>query len=542
MRTPHAILIGIITLLLGFFFRNALEPSASDRDRVSAPAELPSSTRVMSSQRQSIERSMRIPESTQRWLNVVALLEKAKLSEMQGIAQLIGYEDDRITTLVAQRWLELDPQHFFKSCLAEIERTPSGSQATFSCYLYMEFLAKEWPQRDFEAAFAAFSRPDPNRDLDDAKNEFLNHLVKMDLDRAIEVSRLWEYGFANNGYLRGVAEKDPRAIALTIFSHYDTTSESETRDPFSQDPFSQGLSRSAGGDLIGIVAEVWGASDPVAALAFANSHKNDQGRFLQDEIVATWFAKDQAAAARWLEDQSAEIQEKYRPNLVKAWAVEDSQSALAWCSENLQDPASYQAAVDALIAGAVRGDLRQAAALIPELEGSNFQSNILSQVTRKWFSPENGESIPAEAVDWLRDLGDSRLGKLAMSEAGERWAENDPDGMKAFLEEERDFDYYEGTYGSVVEALTKRDPVAGLEWAASLGGRSEEQLQTASRIWITQRPEAALNWLRHSPGNPRAEAAVRQFLATMMADTEGAETLLQNLGRENQDWVKARFD
>ncbi|YCM45906.1 hypothetical protein V2O64_07745 [Verrucomicrobiaceae bacterium 227] len=538
MKTNFAILIAVISLLLGFFFRNAMEPPVPVSDQAPAVAERSSSIRMISSQRRSLGETMKIPESTQRWLRTVALLENAKLSQMRGIAESIGYSDKRVTTLVAQRWLELDPQHFFETCLLEIERTPTGRSATFACFDFIEFLAKEWPQHDFKAALKAFSRPDPKSHLAEAKGEFLNSLVKVDLDKAIKTTREWDgFGIWGSGiaYLREAAENDPEGIARTIFTYYDTNSEKNETGSFPRDQSSPEGSR-----FINTVAKVWGESDAIAALAFADSRQNDQGEYLRDQVVEAWLKKDRAAAGQWLEGQEIEIQEKYRPLLIQAWAIKDPQGALAWCIENLQDPDTYSANVRTLAYAAVQGDLGQAIDLVPALEDEYLQVEITSEIARRWFTPDSGQ-ISEEAVDWLRDLGGSRFGKSAMNRAMEGWAKNDPDGLKVFLEEERDFEYSPAVYDKVIEALTNRDPVEALEWGSRLGDHSESHLKTASQVWISQRPEVAIDWLRGSPDNSTAEAAMRLTLAETMAKSEGAERLRQKLGSENQFWLETQF-
>ena len=312
MRRNLIILNVITSLLLGYFFRDALTPSEEGPvQNFDATESFSTRTRMISIHRRALERTMRISESTQRWLSVVALLEKATIHEMQGIAESVGSEDERVTKLIAQRWFELDPQHFFETSLLEIEGHSSGRSEGFSCSYFMKFLAEKWPQHNFQAAFRAFSRPDPKRSLNESKSVFVNHWVKVDVDKAIELHRAWNTRFRSDGrgYLRASAEEDPRAIAQIIFSHYDSISRKREVDRFSYPFLDEG-----GGGLIEIVAKVWGEVDPAEAVAFAQSYKNDQGAFLLDKVVSAWVMSDEPAAARWLDLQSAELQKRYRPS------------------------------------------------------------------------------------------------------------------------------------------------------------------------------------------------------------------------------------
>ena len=123
----------------------------------------------------------------------------------------------------------------------------------------------------------------------------------------------------------------------------------------------------------------------------------------------------------------------------------------------------------------------------------------------------------------------------------ETWAKSSPDSMKSFLEEEHNFDYPLQAYNHLVEALTNRDPVSALEWSAKLGDKSDTLLGKASEIWMTKRPEAAVNWLRNSPSNPQAEAALLDQLSLAMSHLREAELVLPKLGPANRKWVEARF-
>lgn len=486
---------------------------------------------------------MKIPDSTQRWLRTIALLEKATINDIQGIAESVGFTEKRITKLIAQRWFELDPQHFFEACLSDKARDPSGRSARFASFDYLEFLAVRWPEEDFDAALTAFSRPDPHEHLDDAKSIFANHLLKVDLNKAIEVSLTLKTEFYESGLkdLKDAARKNPRAIAHTIFIHFHTQDLSNAIDSGPVDPFNP-VFWTKGSKLIDSLAEVWGEINPTEALAFANSNETDQGQYLKDKVIKSWFANDHSAASDWLDLQDSATREKYQPVFVKSWATEDPQGALAWCVENLHSSPSFEIAVRNLIEGAREGDLTQASQLIPELENDSLRADAISQITRKWFSPKGFESIPTEAIDWVRDQGDSSTGRSAMQEASEPWARRDPDGMRAFLEEERSFEYAPRVYRKLIETLTNRDPVAALEWTATLGEHAREHSQIATNSWLKERPEAAIGWLRHSPENTQAAQAMRASIALWMNHESTAERLQDNLGSENRAWFDANFE
>lgn len=219
--------------------------------------------------------------------------------------------------------------HSFDTTLAEIRSKPHGEWTSFDCFEFIEFIAREWPKHDFDAALAAFSQPDPHWYLDDAKAIFVDHLGTYDFKKAFEISlslntespKIDARAFQQNG---------PRSIAQILFEHFN-----------SQDSHFDST-WVPGGHLIETVAEFWGQTDPLQALAFAESHQNDQGRRLEAKVIENWLMNDRHSAREWLAGQSPELQERHRASLIKSWASEDPQGALTFCQENLHDPATQE--------------------------------------------------------------------------------------------------------------------------------------------------------------------------------------------------------
>jgi len=530
MKITPAILIGIVALLLGFFIHSATSRTESSTpDQTPAPSQASSRILTITSHRLTLDRVLEIPDSTNRWLQTVAILEKAELQDMLGIAQSVGFVDDELLKLVAQRWLELDPQHFFETTLAEIKSKPSGESTSFDCFDCMEIIGKEWPKLDFKAALTAFSQPDPGWHLEEVQTDLVTHLSKTDLDKALEICLRLGFDFSNvaESSLRQKAQTKPTSTAQLLFKHFNTAD-----DP----PLNSWV---AGGDLIKILAETWAKSDPLQALTFANLHQNDQGKYLRTKIIETWLMNDRLAASIWLEEQPPGVQEKHRPAFIKSWATEDPQSALSWCLENLPDPEIRMETARSLFDGAISKDIAEAAALIPELDDHNLKSIAVSKITEEWFKPDKNFEIQPAAIDWLRSLDDSSTAQAVMKGAMESWAKTDPDSMKSYLEEERAFDYPAEAYQQVATALTNRNPIEALAWSAGLGEHSQSALSTASQIWLTKRPEAAINWLRSAPAQPAAEAALKTYIAGEIKYPDNL--LLQKLGAENKAWLEAKF-
>jgi len=536
--TPYC-LIGVLALLMGYFSHQALNSSTKPNTLVLQGIENSSRTRSIQSHKRSAERSMGIPESTQRWLTIVALLEKATLDDIQGIAESTGFSDRRVTMMIGQHWFDLDPQHLFDASLEAIKRTPRGTSANFACYRFIELLAREWPSKDLEASVAAFSKPDPNNLLADYKNEFLSHLIKVDLSRAILLSKKWNRGLRDSyGHLKEVVKTDPTKAAHAILSSYQNapTNIPQTEDPFSPQPLA-----TQGGRLLDIVAEVWGASNPAGALAFAQSFKTLQGTYLQQRVLEQWARLDDDAAGHWLDQQTQDIQEKYRPTLIKAWATEDPLAALAWCRKHLKQPTTYQATVERLVQGALEGDLSKAASLLPELPDPNHKRTILRKVASTRFKPNDEGEIPPESIAWLRNMGNTPLAEQATIAASYNWSQYDPEGMKAYLEEDRGFIYPISLYDQLIQKLIASDPVSALDWTSGLARQSEGASHRAANHWLIHSPEKAITWLRESQDHTPSHKVMHKFLSSFMNNKDATDHMFPKLSPENKAWAIAQF-
>ena len=539
MRTFLALLIGVIALLIGYFSHQAIHPSSTPGTQVSLKTEVTEHTRILNSQRRVVNRALGIPESTQRWLRIVALLEKATLSDMRGIAESAGFSDERITQMIGQHWFDLDPQHLFETSTAELKNTPRGQRANFACYAYLRLLARKWPGKNLEDAIATFSQPDPKNLLADYKDEFVEYLIKVDLGRAIKLSKDWDYRLRDSyGLLKEVVENDPVKAAHAILSGYQSafTHHQQTQDPFSRQPLAN-----KGGRLLDVIAEVWGKTDPATALAFASSFKTNQGFYLQQKVLEQWARNDDTAAGHWLNQQAEDIQDQFRPTLIKAWATEDPQGALAWCQEHLEDPTAYQTALKSLINGALEGDLTKASELLPKIPDLVHQQTILRKVASSRFTPNKEGDISAASINWLREFGDSPLGIRAIEAASYNWSSYDPESMKAFFEEERDFDYPISAYNQLIKKLIDQNPASALEWTTGLARQSEYASSRAVNHWLIQAPEAAITWLRESQEHTPSHEIMHEFLSSFVTYKDATDTMLPKLSPENKAWLSEQY-
>lgn len=532
MTPPLAISLGIVCLLLGFFLRTGTShPFGKKHSQIEKQAQPPLRPRSSDSYQRAMARNLQIPDSKQRWLNTIALLEKAELSDMLAIAQSVKYYDERLIQLIAQRWFELNPRHFFETSLAEKRRTPSGHGATFPFSPFLRFLAQEWPQHDFDAAFATFSRHDLKFYLGDVRDEFVNHLCKTDLNKALKLYFTKEWGSLSTikKHLRKQAIDDLGPTAQLIFEHCRTF---------------DGNRNWMTDEFITILGEAYVAINPRRGLSFAQSQQTSQGQYLQDQIIDHWLQSDRVTAYQWLQEQPFNLQEKHRYTLVKSWARDDPDGALSFSKKYLKDPKTSRAMVRLLIEGAAAKDPSKAAGLIPEIENQDLKNQAASQLAEEWFIPVSNFRIPNGAIDWLRSLGNSPTGQAAMEgviKSSGYWIDYDADSIKDYLAEQRDFSYPMKGYEKVVEYLTKRDPIEALEWSSTLGEKSEWLLKKSAEIWVEKRPAAATNWLSEAPDSEAAKAAIQDAFTAKLSPPGKANPVIKKIGPEKKAGLQDPF-
>ena len=207
----------------------------------------------------------------------------------------------------------------------------------------------------------------------------------------------------------------------------------------------------------------------------------------------------------------------------------------------MDNPTAYQEALESLIFGALEGDLTKVTELLPDLPDPNHQRTILHHVASTKFTPNKEGEIPASAIAWIRDMGNIPLAGKAVSAASYNWSSYDPESMKAFFEEERDFDYPISAYNQLIKKLIDQNPASALEWTTGLARQSEYASSRAANTWLIQAPDSAITWLRESQEHTPSHEIMHEFLSSFVTYKDATDTMLPKLSPENKAWLSEQY-
>ena len=243
------------------------------------------------------------------------------------------------------------------------------------------------------------------------------------------------------------------------------------------------------------------------------------------KALSKWSQIDPVAAANFLDafgktDRSVT---GARVSIAQNWAASDPQAALAWAQTSSEDP-SGRFAVSAAIMGWWHNDPRAAEAYVVSHLDTVGMETVMSltrqifgqdpQRAKEWatqlstlqarvsattfIAVQLATSDPTSAAQWVVTLPDE-LRERGVQAVANFWARRDPEAAAGWVNglAGPTRDQAVSAYGS---ALSNKDPTAALTWAATI---SDEKIRNSSvqRIvtgWLRRSPDAATAWIQSS--------------------------------------------
>jgi hypothetical protein len=236
--------------------------------------------------------------------------------------------------------------------------------------------------------------------------------------------------------------------------------------------------------------------------------------------LSKWSEVDPVAAAKFLDEYPGRERGFFgaRVSIAQNWAATDPTAAMAW-AQAMSNPQEARVALSGVISGWWENDPRAAEAYVTahlDTVGTDAVMRITNQLlqqdpqrARDWASrlstPEArrsadsfiamqmAETDPKAASEWAATLpADVRSGVLSGTIS--RWARNDPQAVAQWINSLNGAgrDEAVSAYSSTVAG---KDPVAALNWAVTV---SDPKLRTSAVDRIVT------GWLRRSPGEAQA--------------------------------------
>lgn len=216
------------------------------------------------------------------------------------------------------------------------------------------------------------------------------------------------------------------------------------------------------------IAANWAASDPPAALAWAQQHEPASSLTAGNATigaVAGWWQKDPGAAEAYVASRvGTQSGRQLASILANQISDSDPQRAIDWASQ-LPDVGARRQADSAIAYQLARNDPEGAAVWAASLP-DDVRSNVFNSAIGMW-----AQQNPTAAGEWAASL-------------------NGPIRDEAI-----------GGYSAVI---AYKDPVTALNWAASISdpGARESRTDGIVRSWMQRDPQQATAWLQSSPLSP----------------------------------------
>jgi hypothetical protein len=479
----------------------------------------------------SLEAQLAISPPVERWLRLIAAVEKAGPEDMPGLLQMCA-GDKTALQMVAAHWAATAPAHMWQVIVAEA-RTGKISGRVGSLPMPMdeitEVLFKAWVTSDLKAAKNALSENSEMPHLDATRSMTFSIFTKADPEGSLELIEKWNIRHIIPFWtgLDKWAEKDPRRAA-------ETAARSGTE--------------LAAMEALNVIGRTWSKKNPAEAMAYAAALPAAQRSSFAAGAMKEWASKDTAAAAAFAASQTdPAFRAVLAKPLVEAWAKSAPNDALAWSLDNLRGEARSKA-VAGVVEGVAQKDTAAAASLVGSLEPGGAKNSAAGALALKWFH----KSGPEPVIEWLSTLPDADTRRAGMEQIQWNWQMRNPAAVAAFLT---------GPHASLANShlvqnaaaeQARRDPEAAMEWTGKLPSSilpmaREEVLQT----WVQSRPEAAAAWLLKQPPAERtallASAASRftspEALSPFLSGLSAADrTVVRNAVTQNNSLDAARKD
>lgn len=225
------------------------------------------------------------------------------------------------------------------------------------------------------------------------------------------------------------------------------------------------LPAAAGRDMFGgtrTIAENWAASDPQAALAWAQKHDGEGDMSLATGgAIAGWWQKDPRAAEEYV-------------------------AANASTSKGRQN-------VSILASRMLNADPKHAVDWVTHLPDGEARSSTESIMAQQWSM-----SDPKAAGEWAITLPQGER-QRALETAVTGWARNDPNAAAQWIGTlsgpQRD-----EALGAYSQGAAIKDPAGALNWAASIADPAlrDRSTERVVRVWMRSNPNEASAWVQQS--------------------------------------------
>lgn len=459
----------------------------------------------------------------ERSLILAAAVEKASLDQLPELMRLAG-DDPQAGDLIATRWAQKSPEHLWRSMVKVFRPGDSGGTAFGMSFDSLSTLVlQNWVDRDSTAVAALLDKGDGVPNLSRLRYKGMGLLFAKDPEAALRLAGDW------SGDMLGFEEKDLRK--------WIQVNPARAAKVLSGCGGSFALSQVAGK-----VGALWADKDPEGALTFAIGElTGGLSLAMSKGVVKSWADKEPAAAAAWIAANAKDrLRSELSADLVAIWQKSNPVAAMEWSEGNLRGEAKANA-VYSLVLEEASKDVDAARERTAAMEPGSLKNKI----TGRLALIESQSSGLQSAVDWLFTLRDPAARRSGLLEAVRGAYTQDPkqaaDIAAGPLAEQLPVEFTETVAGNFANLRPKE----AMEWVETLpADRQNEARAEAWRIWLSNRPQEAVEWFGRTALATTGRAALMEAASSWLAGQTPAiaDALISNLRPEDLPVVRAAVE
>lgn len=481
------------------------------------------------------------------WLRLLAAAENAKAPELARLIDLLGDEPAALSVL-GIRWAQLDAPGMFAALKRWSQGDGKSSTAFKSAHVsgdLQKILTGEWLRQNPDALIDALHSTNGMNGMRPARQELLNLLASTRPELALQLTIEWR--------MRLKAE-DSTALGSWVRTHAARAMEMLLATKVYYPNFGD-----AGEVILEEASKVLAAGDPAAILAGLPDYGEGAHKFFARQIVKEWAKRDLAAAVDWFAKENANrvLSTEMTQPLLEVWGAADPVEALAWANRHLKGTAKQNAA-GSLVETIARQDPAKAVGFIHDLEPGASRNDAMRKLTSLSIRGKGKPELLA-AFQWMMAMPDPVLRRVAMDSGAREITKAAPEAVMAYLNSPAGTDAPDLLLINAASFMSLKDGAAAVEWASSLRPDVSAKVRwSALGSWLERDPVAAADWVRHQPAgddrttdvaaitlnmaNRKGEEGLNAWLATLPASDHAA--IRQGLGKawELDPAVKARLE
>lgn len=284
----------------------------------------------------------------------------------------------------------------------------------------------------------------------------------------------------------------------------------------------------------------WGEEDPMAAMAYTKT-MGFSGMFVKRTVMQSWASKHPHDAADYFSNNASEFnmgammggrgrRGSAASVIAMEWAREDSTGAMSW-AQSLQG-ADQSDAMRGLFQQMATEDPARAAGMLSSIADNEARISAQNSIAREWGNKDWGA-----VKTWIGGLPTDQQ-QEATAQALRGLSDRDPAAAAAEIGTVSLGDELGDTIESISRKWGREDPQAAANWVMQTGDEiaQAESMGSVISSWVVRDPVAALEFVNGQPeGGVRDSAASSYVIANQGGDIQQnlrlAETIIDESRR-----------